>query len=372
MCDCFIGKSIPVLLGMGLLFFLSLACDGAPATPTFPGPTPTPGPAMTFDAELVEGSLDFPTSIVFAPDGRLFVAERLAGRVRIIEDGKLKGEPFVELEVVTLRETGLLGVALHPAFPEMPYVYMYYTYRGEDGLPYNRVVRFRDQGGEGVDMEIILDRLPAARIHNGGVIAFGPDGKLYVAIGDTAHSALAQDLQALAGKVLRLNPDGSIPQDNPFPGSPVFSLGHRNIYGLAFHPLTGELYITENGPSTDDEVNVIQAGGNYGWPNVLGKAFDPRYTDPILTFTPNIAPTNALFYTGDVLSPEYRDNLFFGDWNTGSIRRVVLQGPDYRQVSKEEVVLRPRLGGVVGLVQGPDGHVYFTTPGGVFRLVSSS
>jgi glucose/arabinose dehydrogenase len=242
-------------------------------------------------------------------------------------------------------------------------VYVYYTY--EDGeAVYNRVSRLREEAGKAVDEEVLLGRIPAAPFHNGGVLTFGPDGKLYITTGDATESSLAQDRSSLAGKVLRLNDDGAIPDDNPFPGSPVYTLGHRNVFGIAFHPASGQPYITENGTSRDDEVNRLLPGANYGWPFHLGVAHATGYQDPLFTFTPNIAPTQAVFYTGDQLPGQYQGNLFFGDWNTGSLHRVVLD--ETGAVKQHEVVLRVPGGGILDVEQGPDGYLYFSTASAIY------
>lgn len=325
---------------------------------------------VTFRAEPFATGLSFPVSIAFAPDGRIFVNERTTGKIRVIQNGVLAPQPFAQLDVVLIGETGLLGLALHPNYERQPYVYVYYTYRAASGEVFNRVARFQELEGEAKNMEIILDRIPAAGIHNGGILAFGRDGKLYVSTGDTADTSLAQRLDSLAGKVLRLNPDGTIPVDNPFPGSPVYSLGHRNVFGLAFHPVTGRLYITENGPARDDELNIILPGGNYGWPIVLGVAHDPRFIDPIRTYTPNIAPTGLAFVVMQQLPAFYRFNLLFGDWNTGRLHRIILEPPDYMTVQGEEIIL-DLSEGILDVKSGPDGTIYLTTPTAILKLLAT-
>ncbi|MBI2866019.1 MAG: PQQ-dependent sugar dehydrogenase [Chloroflexi bacterium] len=310
--------------------------------------------------------LELATGLAIAPDGRIFVGERWKGRIRIIQDEMLRPEPFAEFSVAALQETGLLGLALHPDYPTQPFLYAYHTYRAPDGSLWNRVVRLREAEGRAAETTVIFDQIPAASIHNGGVLGFGPDGKLYVTTGDATQRELSQDSRTIHGKVLRLNPDGSIPADNPIPGSPIYTLGHRNIFGLAFHPETGRAYITENGPDRNDEVNLLKPGGNYGWPLVTGVASDPRFIDPLVTFTPNIAPTNAAFYTGP--EPRLQGDLFFGDWNTGSLRRVVLECPNYDRILNMETALTVGGQGIIGLAMGPDGYIYLTTPTTLWRV----
>ncbi|MFQ5761772.1 MAG: PQQ-dependent sugar dehydrogenase [Candidatus Bathyarchaeia archaeon] len=327
--------------------------------------TSTPG-RLTF--KKVYGDLNFPVSLAFAPDGRIFFNERTTGQIRIIRDGVLLPTPFAIVKVENVGETGLLGLALHPDFENQPHVYIYYTQRDENGHLRNRVARFTAEGNRGIDFTVLLDDIPAASVHNGGVLAFGPDGNLYITTGDASRRNLAQDAASLAGKVLRITPRGTIPEDNPFPGSPVFSMGHRNIFGLTFHPSTGKPYITENGPATDDEINILESGRNYGWPQTLGTTGDSDFIQPILTLTPVVAPTGVAFHEGDKLPQDYRHNLFFGDWITGSIHRVVLASPTFDRVESVEVVAKSDAGGILDLESGPDGYLYATTPTGIYRL----
>ncbi|MBI4338240.1 MAG: PQQ-dependent sugar dehydrogenase [Chloroflexi bacterium] len=335
-----------------------------------PSATPTPTPQIVLRAEPVVQGVEWVTALAFAPDGRLFFTERLKGTVRVFQDGQLSPEPVVQLPVVSnLPEAGLLGLALHPDFSNAPWVYVYYTYRqGQSNL--NQVARFPLEGQQAGPLGVVLDKLPAAGIHNGGAIAFGPDRLLYVPVGDTTQRDAAQAPVQPAGKVHRVRPDGGVPDDNPFPGSTVYTLGHRNMFGIAFHPQTGRPYITENGPNVDDELNLLRPGGNYGWPRFTGVANDPRYVDPLLTYTPNIAPTGIAFYTGDKLPPQYSGRLFFGDYNTGSLHMVELGGPAQDQVVRQEVVLRLLGEGIISVANGPDGYLYLGTRRGIHRVVA--
>jgi glucose/arabinose dehydrogenase len=216
-------------------------------------------------------------------------------------------------------------------------------------------------------VEVVLDGIPAGTNHNGGILGFAPDGTLFATTGDAGNSANSQDNGTLAGKVLRMDPDGSIPADNPIPGSPVYTLGHRNVFGLAFHPVTGTPYVSENGPGQDDEVNVLEPGRNYGWPNGTGPLQDPQYVDPILTFPSVIAPTGLAFYTGTAV-PAWRDSLFLGDWNRGVVQRIALGGPTYRVVTGTEVVDSLGGSGVLDVEDGPDGFLYYSSPDAIYRV----
>lgn len=315
------------------------------------------GEAQTPRVEVVATGLDTPWAVAFAPDGRIFLTER-PGRIRVIQDGRLRREPVAALPVTSQGESGLMGLALDPAFPTNGFLYVCYTYSGPDGLR-NRVARLVERDGTARQDRILLENIPGAWIHDGGRLKFGPDGKLYVTTGDAANPPIAQDLRSLGGKILRVNPDGSIPLDNPFSGSPVWTLGHRNPQGLAWHPVTGQLFATEHGTSVHDEVNIIQSGKNYGWPTVIGPARDPRFVDPILTFTPNIAPSGAAF--AGRRYPPWEGNLLFATLRGRHLHRVVLAPPDYTRVLSHERLFDDAFGRLRDIVEAPDGRLYLLT-----------
>lgn len=313
--------------------------------------------AQTISIDVIASGLEVPWSIDFSPDGRIFFTERV-GRIRVIQDGKLVPKPVTEIGVARVGEGGLLGLALHPDFQSNHFIYIYYTYRDSSGKLWNRVVRFVERAGEAREERIILDGIPGAVIHDGGRIKFGPDGKLYITTGDAGEPSLAQDLNSLAGKVLRVNPDGSLPDDNPIPGSLAFSYGHRNPQGLAWHPVTRVLYSTEHGPTANDEVNLIVAGGNYGWPLVLGKAHEPKYIDPLVNYNITEAPSGAAFYRG--VFEDWSNSLFFASLRGRHVRRIVFAAPEYRSVVSDEVFLA-EFGRMRDVAVGPDGFIYLAT-----------
>ncbi len=310
---------------------------------------------------MVARNLEVPWALAFAPDGRIFITER-GGAIRVIADGELLTEPFAQLAVAATGEAGLLGLTLDSNFTQNRYLYVYHTYRASGGALWNRVVRLKDVNGHGEEPQVLLDSIPGARNHNGGRIKFGPDGKLYITAGDAAKPQLAQDIASLAGKILRINSDGSIPTDNPFPGSPVYSYGHRNPQGLAWHPTTGQFFITEHGPSGHDEVNLVEAGANYGWPEVAGVGGEPPITEPVVESGRNTwAPAGATFYGGEALTPLWNNKLFFGGLRGQQIHWAELAPPDYQQVQTEGVLFDRRYGRIREVIQVPDGYIYFTT-----------
>lgn len=213
--------------------------------------------------EVVAEGLEIPWEMVFLPTGEMLVTER-PGRVLKLNEDKI----VIEVEGVEhIGEGGLLGLALHPDFEVNKYLYLYLTSRVEGGLV-NRVERYVFDGESLTDKQVILDEIPGASYHDGGRMKFGPDGKLYVTTGDAGKTELSQDKESLAGKILRLNEDGSIPDDNPFE-SLVYSLGHRNPQGIEWDD-QGRMWSTEHGPSGFDEINLIEKGSNYGWPETKG------------------------------------------------------------------------------------------------------
>lgn len=327
-------------------------------------------PPLTRRVVLAEGKVadaDWPAALAAAPDGRLFYAELLTGNIRVVQDGKVKAEPFAKIEGVSnFGESGFLGLELHPDFPETPYVYAMYVVDGsETGYPSGqRVLRFRDDAGTGVDRTVIIDNLPATTTfsHNGGRLEFGPDGKLYVTIGDIMVPELSQDPDNLAGTILRYNPDGSIPDDNPTPGSPVFAIGLRNVFGIAFQPTFGRLFATENGPGEFDEVNIIAAGGNYGWPTQMGVSNAEGFVDPIAVY--GQWPDTPIGPTGGTFSKERPDLFLFCAFNGFHMRALQLSGPDYTTV-EIEMVLTDKC--ALDVTFSRDGWLYYSTPSAIYR-----
>jgi glucose/arabinose dehydrogenase len=264
--------------------------------------------------------------MAFAPDGRLFVAQQ-NGRLRVIKNGALLSTPFLTVNVDASGERGLLGVAFDPSFATTQHVYVYYTVPGSPA--HNRVSRVTDSGDVAVagseTVILTLNTLSGATNHNGGALHFGPDGKLYVAVCDNANSAHAQTLGNRLGKMLRLNPDGSIPSDNPFftvasgANRAIYALGLRNAFTFAFQPGRGRLFINDVGQNSWEEVNLGVAGANYGWPSCEGECDppSPSFRDPIYSYghDEGCAIIGGAFYNpplGQFPAP-YVGKYFFGD-----------------------------------------------------------
>jgi len=328
----------------------------------------SPQPAATgWELELVAQGLEIPWSTIFPAENRILVSER-TGAIRQVVDGVLTPDPIFVFEEVRARdEAGLMSLTLHPAYAENASLYACYTTSGNGSSMITRVARLIDEGDTLQFERVIIDNIPAARYHAGCRIQFGPDGMLYVSTGDALNTDLPQDITSLAGKILRVTPDGKIPADNPLPDSPVYSLGHRNPQGLAWDVVNGNMYSSEHGPSGfdgpggGDEINLIVPGGNYGWP--LGSHDNvPQGTNgPLIQFTPAEAPASLLFYDDDGL-PFFKGNLFFGALRGEGLVRLIISENGNGEVEIEQVEkIVNNVGRVRDVAAGPDGSIYFVT-----------
>jgi glucose/arabinose dehydrogenase len=312
--------------------------DGAkPRGPT----TEDRGPSVT----TVTENLDAPWDLAFLPDGRALLNER-AGKVRLLDRGrKLRARPAAEVPVEQVGESGLLGLAIDPGFADNHLVYLYRT-----GPAGNAVLRYRLEGDHLTEQGVVLDGIRKGPIHDGGRIRFGPDGLLYVSTGETGDMALAQDRRSLNGKILRVR---------GFRGkgsAQIVSLGHRNVQGFDWEPKTNRLVATEFGPDSDDEVNVIRQGGNYGWPDAQGKEGAPRYVEPVVDYEQVIAPSGATFVRHP--GSAWTGSFVFGALVGEQIRRVKLDGD---RVTANETLFKDRYGRIRTVVEGPDGALYALT-----------
>jgi glucose/arabinose dehydrogenase len=354
-----------------------------PATPS--GPTPTLslttapvqelGQAI-YGVQVFATGVGFPTAMEFAPDGRLFVAEKNGAVRYITPDGKLSDAVLTLANIDSSGERGLLGLALDPGFADNGYLWIFYT-RGDTLI--NRVSRFTLRGDTAGDEQVSFEfniAFETSTILNGGGLHFGPDGMLYIAAGSTNNVFVSNEPDSPHGKLHRVDP-GTFPgepaPDNPDPQSTIYARGLRNVFDFTFNPANGWLYATENGGDCDDEIDLIVPGGDYGWHHESG-CFDNNlpadypYNKPILYFTPTIAPTGIMFYDGQVF-PEWQGSLFFCSWHVGKMIRVAMaeDGHNIRMTERIETGFdRPCR---IDLLQGPDGLIYYADIITIYRVV---
>lgn len=292
------------------------------------------------NTEILARNLNTPWAIDFLPDNRMIFTER-GGRVSILDNGAIK--IIGNINVIKMGESGLLGIAVDPEFNVNKFVYLYYT--AQNG---NKVSRF--VLNEKLENEtILIDNIPSGNIHNGGRIKFGPDGKLYITTGESGNGPLAQNINSTGGKILRINKDGSIPSDNPFRNY-VYSYGHRDPQGITWNPLTKEMYESEHGPTRYDEINIIEKGGNYGWPNYKGNNSPQGYIKPLIFYTDfTLAPSGIAYYNGVLYVAGLR----------GSQLRKISLAADGKSVTGEEPLFR-NLGRIREVV-AHDGYLYIST-----------
>ena len=358
-----------------LLIMAGIGCDGteagdqsavvatAAARPAVPGDSTVP----SFAVETVAEGLIVPWALAFAPDGRIFVTER-AGSIRVIRNGVLDPQPWATVKVAASGEAGLMGIAIAPDFAQSHAVYVVATFRTGNGL-INRLLRFTENEGRGQNPVVVLDRIPSARFHAGDALAFGPDGMLYVATGDATEPTRAQDPKSLGGKILRLAPNGDVPADNPVPGSLVFAYGLRNPQGIAWDSATGQMFVTDHGPSgfpkerfrrNHDELNAILPGGDHGWPKDAGHNASAKSVKPLSDWDPAIAPSGLAMYTGRHF-PRWHGSLFVGALRATHLRRVSVERDSSGWLSTAEEIVVQDVGRVRAVAMGPDGYLYFTT-----------
>lgn len=314
--------------------------------------------------EIFVNNLEVPWSIVFTSPERVLVNER-PGRLRQIINGILDENPVkVFSDVKSGAEEGLMGLALHPKYKDNKFIYLTYAYEKNENI-WVKLYRFKDSGSSLDDEKIIFDNIPAARFHAGCRIKFGPDDKLYITTGDAGEKEFAQDLNKLHGKILRLNDDGTIPNDNPFNNSPVWTYGHRNPQGIDWYPGTDILWSTEHGPSGfdgpggGDEVNVIVKGANYGWPVVSHYDSREGMISPVLVFTPAEAPASGMFYKSGKIE-RFKNCFLFGCLRGNGIISVKVDPNDKTKVLSFEKIAQD-FGRIREISEGYDGAIYFST-----------
>lgn len=313
----------------------------------------SPAAAQDIDVRVVVDGLEFPSGIAFSPEGGSMYVNERAGRIRLVEDGILRDDPVATIPTTTAGETGLLGIAASPDGADL------FVFATDPGGSSNRVLRVPSSGG---DAEVVVEGLPASVYHNGGGVAFDQDGMLLVSNGEVHESGTAQDPDVLGGKIYRFTPTGDA-ADNPF--GDAIALGLRNPFGMTVDPVTGDAFVTDNGPSSDDEVNRILVGGNYGWPDVLGVAGSSRpngpgeYSDPVSVQETIVVPTGIAIADPATSTDDVAGDLFYGTYGEQTIHRVELDETRDSAVS-DEIFLREDEP-VIALEWGPRG-LYYSTP----------
>jgi glucose/arabinose dehydrogenase len=357
---------------------LSIIASLAFVTPAWAAQTDAPpAPQSDVMVETVAEGLIHPWAIAFLPDGRMLVTER-PGRMRL---ANMEGQVTAPIEgvpkVFAQGQGGLLDVALAPDFQSSGTIYFSYAEPREGGRNGTAVARARLVEGDDrprlEDVQIIFRQQPSYRadVHLGSRIVVAPDGKLFITLGERFQMQYAQDLSRHWGKIVRINPDGSVPDENPFVGREgarpeIWSYGHRNPQAAGLHPDTGELWIVDHGPRGGDEVNVVRKGLNYGWPVInYGRHYSGQdipekregMEQPLYYWDPSIAPSGMTFYTAD-RAPQWRGNLFVGALAGRHLARLVLDG---EEVTAEEQLLKDLNERIRDVRQGPDGAIYVAT-----------
>ncbi len=356
---------ISIVSTLFLLILLSLSCSKNKISESKTQQQPINQVAIDYSIDTVAKNLYVPWSIVFTGGSRVLVTER-SGNLRVIENGKLENEPLFHFDdVVSRGEAGLMGMTLDPEYSLNKFIYFSYAYDDNSDIRI-RVARYKDNGNSISYDKTLLENIPGAGFHDGCRLKFGPDNKLYITTGDAGDRDKAQEVDKLNGKILRINSDGSIPDDNPFHSSPVWSYGNRNAQGIAWYPGTDVMYETEHGPSGfdgpggGDEVNIIVKGKNYGWPIVHHKEHKDGMEDPILEFTPAVAPAGAMFYKSGVIT-QFKNNFFFCCLRGEGIIRVIVDENDPAKIISFEKMKDINFGRIRDIEEAPDGSIYFCT-----------
>jgi glucose/arabinose dehydrogenase len=330
----------------------------------------------------VKTGLNEPVGFTFGPQGKIWYLEKGTGQIRVITLATKQDRLFGTISRVNgSGERGALAIAIDPDFLARPFVYAWVT-RTDDGHLYNELLRIRSDAEHMAGVRVLVRwRVdPNVTIHNGGRILFGPAGKLWIFTGENGNPNNSQEKSNLRGKILRINPDGSIPKGNPF-GTRIWSYGHRNSIGFAFDPKTHRLWETENGPECNDEINLIVKGGNFGWgPSETCSGAAPQDTNnsgplprhlPKTYFASTIAPTGAGFCIRCGLGPALNGDLVFGDYNTHSMRAVNMNAARTGFSAAPRILVSTSTGGVFSVEVGPRHRIYFSGPNGIYRLAAA-
>lgn len=348
-----------------LLIFLVLSGAGCKKSkPT----TNAPQINAELETAILTDQVTFPWEIIWGPDNMLWVTER-GGKIIRVNPSNGQISPLITIpDVRSMGEGGLLGMALHPDFTTTPQVFVVYNY-DKNGTYTEKVVRYTYTGGTLTNPVILIDNIAASNIHNGSRLLISGDRKLFISTGDASNQASAQNSSSVNGKILRINLDGTIPADNPNSNSPVWSLGHRNAQGLVF--ANGKLYSSEHGPSSDDEVNIIEKGSNYGWPNVKGPCDDSNETSfcsannvavPIYSWTPTIAVCGMDYYNNDLI-PQWKNSLLMTTLKDNTLYQLKLNAAGDK-VESVNTFFKGTYGRLRDVCISPEGKIYMITSNG--------
>lgn len=331
------------------------------------GAGPTQALPEKTKVQTYKGGLDFPVDMAWVPGSKkIFFTEKNTGKVRVLVGKTLKARACIDLDVASSGEQGALGIALHPSFKKNRYLYVYYTNSSPEE---HRVTRFTVRNDRCESAKNIVTGLrTSGGYHNGGQIEF-VKGKLFVSVGEAHEAAEAQDTASRLGKILRYNPNGSVPSGNPFGAdNPVWSYGHRNPFGLGHKPGTSRIYSSENGPSCDDELNKINKGRNYGWGSNYRcgtRGVGPNPKGPLVRYSEIIVPTDLWWYRGRMKS--LSGSLYMGDFGTGRLHRLVMNRRGTK-VTADRIIYDGG-DGIVDVTEGPGGWLYFATSSAIYRIV---
>ena len=323
-------------------------------------------PDVELKTRVVASGLSHIWEMVYGPDQQLWITERSGKISKVNPQNGTVTSVYTVPDVIANGEGGLLGMALHPDFNTTPWIYVVYNY----GSPYReKVVRFTYEGGTLTAPMVLLDQIPAASIHNGSRLLITSDQKLLISTGDASVGANAQNINSLAGKILRINLDGTVPADNPTAGSRIWSLGHRNVQGLV--QANGKIYASEHGANSDDEINLISKGRNYGWPNVQGYCNETNektfcaannVVEPLQTWTPTIATCGLTYYNSDFI-PQWQNSLLLVSLKGSRLTQLKLNEAG-DQVSGSKDFFLNDFGRLRSICQSPEGKIFMGSSNG--------
>lgn len=352
-------KYTSIIIGIIVVLISIYTISNTPSDTTILLPSPNFEDRESAVRVMAEG-LEYPTNIIALPDDRIVLTEQTGKTLIFNSNGTLLNT--IQLPDNYFEEgAGLLGLAADPQFANNHFLYLYYTYTNNNDTSnssssaniFNKIIRAQEKNNSLVDIQTIIDNIPASKLHNGGALKFGPDGKLYISVGDTTESELSQNLSSFAGKILRLNPDGTIPSDNPFENSSIYSYGHRNVVGIAWDFNNNTMYATEAGSIGNDEINIIKSGENYGWPiEECGNLEESLFVNAEFCFTPSIYPSGIIISNSSELN-------YYGKLLVATIKGEHLRSIDL--ITKDQSPILTGYGKIKDITEDKNGSLYVIT-----------